>query len=171
MNALDEFLDRHRVAAHRSKRAACILYGDSLAFQARDLQAALVHAGITQVTTRTYGGTAICDWFDQMRADAATIRPDAVVIEFSGNALTTCMKALDGSPLSGDAYFQKYAEDASTVVSIFAPGETRVLLRRRRRSAAAPNSPRIRRPINCTPLTRRWPPRLVLGATSTSAPS
>jgi hypothetical protein len=104
-----------------------VLYGDSLAWQSQGFfTAALAGAGITQVTTRTFGGTAICDWFADMRADAATIRPDAVVVEFSGNALTPCMRALDRSMLSGAAYFEKYAADAATVLDIFTPGHTLV---------------------------------------------
>jgi hypothetical protein len=104
-----------------------VLYGDSLAWQAQGFfTAALAGAGITQVATRTYGGTAICDWFADMRADAATLHPDAVVVEFSGNAFTPCMHALDGSPLRGAAYFEKYAADAATVLDIFTPGHTLV---------------------------------------------
>jgi hypothetical protein len=104
-----------------------VLYGDSLAWQAQGFfQAALAGAGITQVTTRTFGGTAICDWFAGMRADAAALHPDAVVVEFSGNALTPCMRALDGSMLSGAAYFEKYAADAARVLDIFTPGRTLV---------------------------------------------
>lgn len=99
-----------------------VLYGDSLAWQSQGhFKAALVGAGITQVTTRTFGGTAICDWLTQMRADARSIRPEAVVVEFSGNDLTPCMKSADGRALSGTAYFKKYADDASTVLGIFVP--------------------------------------------------
>jgi hypothetical protein len=104
-----------------------VLYGDSLAWQSQEFfVAALAGAGITQVTTRTFGGTAICDWFPQMRADAAALHPDAVVVEFSGNALTRCMKALDGTSLSGLAYFEKYAADGAAVLDIFTPGHTLV---------------------------------------------
>jgi hypothetical protein len=117
------------LVAHLSPAPAAarrvVLYGDSLAWQSQGFfTAALAGAGITQVTTRTFGGTAICDWFSDMRADAATIHPDAVVVEFSGNALTPCMRSLDGSALSGAAYFQKYAADAATVLDIFTPGRT-----------------------------------------------
>jgi hypothetical protein len=102
-----------------------ILYGDSLAWQAQEFfVSALAGAGITKVTTRTYGGTAICDWFTDMRADAVAIHPDVVVIEFSGNALTRCMRGLDGAPLSGLGYFEKYAADAQAVLDIFTPGHT-----------------------------------------------
>jgi hypothetical protein len=61
-----------------------------------------------------------------MRRDAAGLRPEAVVVEFSGNALTPCMRAPDGRELSGAAYFHKYAADAATVLHLFAPGHTRV---------------------------------------------
>ena len=99
-----------------------VLYGDSLAWEARDFfTGALAGAFITQVTTRTFGGTAICDWLGQMRADAASLRPDAVVVEFSGNALTPCMRAPNGSALTGATYFQKYASDSAAVLDIFSP--------------------------------------------------
>jgi hypothetical protein len=51
-----------------------------------------------------------------------------VVLEFSGNALTPCMKALDGSALSGAAYFQKYAADAAAALDVFAAGHALVFL-------------------------------------------
>jgi hypothetical protein len=99
-----------------------VLYGDSLAQEAQiPFRNALAAAGINQVVTRTFGGTAICDWLPQMRADQARLHPDAVVIEFSGNALTPCMKDSAGRPLSGAAYFDKYGDDARTVLKIFAP--------------------------------------------------
>jgi len=104
-----------------------VLYGDSLAWEARDFfTGALAGAFITQVTTRAFGGTAICDWLGQMRADAASLRPDAVVVEFSGNALTPCMRAPNGSALTGATYFQKYASDSAAVLDIFSSRHTLV---------------------------------------------
>ena len=104
-----------------------VLYGDSLAWEARDFfTGALAGAFITQVTTRTFGGTAICDRLGQMRADAASLRPDAVVVEFSGNALTPCMRAPNGSALTGATYFQKYASDSAAVLDIFSSRHTLV---------------------------------------------
>jgi hypothetical protein len=97
-----------------------VLYGDSLGWEAqRPFRAALAAAGITQVSIRTFGGTAICDWLAQMRADEIALHPDAVVVEFSGNALTPCMKALDGSALSTADYYAKYQQDARSVLNIF----------------------------------------------------
>jgi hypothetical protein len=111
-----------QVAAEPQAARRVVLYGDSLAWQSQEFFVAkLASAGLTQVTTRTFGGTAICDWLGQMRADATAIHPDAVVVEFSGNALTPCMKARDDRPLSGAAYFEKYAADAAAVLRIFTP--------------------------------------------------
>src|SRR5262249_31124569 len=60
-----------------------VLYGDSLADEAADsFVAAFASEPGVQVITRTHGGTAICDWLDSMRTDAATLAPGAVVLEF-----------------------------------------------------------------------------------------
>ena len=105
-----------------------ILYGDSLADEAVDsFVAAFARQPGVQVITRTAGGTAICDFLGEMRKDAATLAPGAVVIEFSGNALTTCMTGLDGHRLSGDAYWDRYHTDAQTAIDIFASTGTRVI--------------------------------------------
>jgi hypothetical protein len=104
-----------------------LLYGDSLAWEAQDsFRAALADAGFTEVVTETFGGTALCDWLTQMRSDQRQLHPDAVVVEFSGNAFTPCMKGPDGAPLSGDALVDKYADDARTVLQIFGPDATLV---------------------------------------------
>jgi hypothetical protein len=117
-----------RVAAEPLAVRRVVLYGDSLAAQSQEFFVAkLASAGITHVTTHTFGGTAICDWLGQMRADATAIHPDAVVVEFSGNALTPCMHALDDHSLAGAAYFQKYAADAAAVLRIFTPRHAIVL--------------------------------------------
>jgi hypothetical protein len=116
-----------RIAPEPLSARRVVLYGDSLAWQSQQFfAAALERAGITNVTTRTFGGTAICDFLPQMRADAAALRPDAVVIEFSGNALTPCMKALDGSALTSAAYFERYGADAAAALDVFAPGHALV---------------------------------------------
>jgi hypothetical protein len=106
-----------------------ILYGDSLAWEAEDaFVAAFAGRPGVQVITRTYGGTAICDWFDEMHEDAATLAPGAVVLEFSGNNLTPCMEDADGRGLTGDAYWARYRADAQAAIDTFAPHNTRVYL-------------------------------------------
>jgi hypothetical protein len=109
--------------------ATVVLYGDSLAWEAQQaFRDSLVNAGVGDVHTHTMGGTAICDWLDQMQVDAVELGPTAVVVEFSGNALTPCMTDLAGQSLALSPldYHRKYREDASTVLSIFQTAGTRV---------------------------------------------
>ncbi len=104
-----------------------MLYGDSLAWESQDhFESAFAHRPEVDVITKTFGGTAICDWLDVMRTDATAIQPDAVVVEFSGNALTKCMLDADGRPLTGDAYLNRYLADAQAVVAIFESIDARV---------------------------------------------
>lgn len=122
------------------ERAVVVLYGDSLAWEARD---AFVGAfdGRADVTQRTFGGTAICDWLELMVTDALTIRPGAVVVEFSGNNFTPCMSAHDGTPLRDGALVDRYRADAESVISTFVPVGTEVVF------AGAPTSgPNAERP-------------------------
>ena len=106
-----------------------ILYGDSLAWEAEDaFVAAFAGRPDVQVLTRTYGGTAICDWFDEMQADAAALAPGAVVLEFTGNTLTPCVQDANGHGLVDEAAWAKYRADAQTAIDIFAPTNTRVFL-------------------------------------------
>jgi hypothetical protein len=104
-----------------------VLYGDSLAWEAQEhFVAAFAQVPGTDVVTRTFGGTAICDFLDSMRADAMELEPAAVVVEFSGNAMTACMQDSNGAPLSRDAYLARYEADARTVIDIFEPAGTRI---------------------------------------------
>jgi hypothetical protein len=118
-------------------QVSVVLYGDSLAWEAQDhFRQALAAAGVADVRTETMGGTAICDWLDKMRGDALQLRPTAVVVEFSGNALTPCMSDAAGVSLalSPDDYRRRYAEDAQAVLDIFGAAGTRVYF------ASAPKS-------------------------------
>jgi hypothetical protein len=115
----------HAATSAGSRRV--VLYGDSLSSQAqRFFIDALAQAGITEVTSRTYGGTAICDWLPQMRSDADRLRPDAVVVQFSGNDLTPCMRGPDGKQLQGATYYRTYEADTFQVLKIFGPHHTLV---------------------------------------------
>jgi hypothetical protein len=79
-----------------------ILYGDSLAFEARDAFAlSLQTGGDVEVVDRTFGGTAICDRLNRMRQDLHDLQPSAVAFEFVGNNVTPCMRGAAG-PLTGD---------------------------------------------------------------------
>ncbi len=104
-----------------------VLYGDSLAWESRGyFTSTMATAGITHVITRTMGGTAICDALPSMQIDAATLHPDAVVVEFSGNAFTPCMRDASGQPFTGAALYAKYVADVEHIISIFAGSDTEV---------------------------------------------
>ena len=117
------------LAAADTKPAVVILYGDSLAWEAQDHFVAAVTLG-TDATAigRSFGGTAICDYFDIMRKDAASLHPAAVVLEFSGNRFTTCMHHPDGSGMGDGEAYMKYVADVQEAVQIFTSVGTHVYL-------------------------------------------
>jgi hypothetical protein len=105
-----------------------VLYGDSLAWESRDAFAlALADHESLEVETRTFGGTAICDWLGQMTEDASTLAPGIVVVEFSGNSFTPCMTDVNGVSLSGPELEERYEADATTVINTFVPLGTQVV--------------------------------------------
>jgi hypothetical protein len=113
-------------AAVKAPKRRVILYGDSLALEARDYFALSIQSGDEAVVVdRTFGGTAICDWLDRMRRDVRDLQPTAVVLEFVGNNVTPCMRGPDG-PLTGGALVQKYDDDARIATAIFAGVGVRV---------------------------------------------
>ncbi len=66
-------------------RGPVLVYGDSLIEQASP------YLRSTDVV-RAYGGTALCDWVDNMARAASTEQPSVMVVEFVGNDLTPCMQ-------------------------------------------------------------------------------
>ena len=101
------------------------LFGDSLAWEARSYFSSLL--GPTGATPLTYTrrGSAICDFLDTMRSVEDRFHPRAVEIEFSGNALTPCMR---GYVPPSDSYFEKYRADTLTAIGIFAGSGSHVYL-------------------------------------------
>jgi len=98
------------------------VYGNSLASEAADpFMFVLTVGGKAAVTLRVYPGTAICDWFATMRADVAAVRPDVVVMEFSGNSFTTCMLDSHGQPPVGAALVARYDADANLAMTLWNP--------------------------------------------------
>jgi hypothetical protein len=63
-----------------------------------------------------------------MRDDAVTLRPAAVVLEFSGNRFTTCMHRANGEGMGDGEAFLKYLDDAREAVRIFSSVGTHVYL-------------------------------------------
>jgi hypothetical protein len=115
--------------ARRLARPVVVLYGDSLAWEARHAFAlAFADRADVRVEMRTFGGTAICDWFDAMADDAVDLVPGMVVLEFSGNSFTPCMYDSEGRPMSGAAVADRYAVDVERAIAMFAAIGTQVVL-------------------------------------------
>jgi hypothetical protein len=93
------------------------LYGDSLASEAGPYFAYFGSAsGKAAIVTEDYGGTAVCDWLSKMKSDATTYHPQAVALQFSGNASTPCMAGYEPET---PEYYLKYISDTTTAINIF----------------------------------------------------
>ncbi|MEO1058249.1 MAG: hypothetical protein AAFY28_15165, partial [Actinomycetota bacterium] len=113
--------DRHPKPAPPLARPSVVLYGDSLAWEARHaFEFVLAERPDVRVEQRTFGGTAICDWHGAMADDAVAVHPGLVVVAFSGNNFTPCMADDAGHPLTGAALVERYASDAALVIDVFA---------------------------------------------------
>ena len=101
------------------------LYGDSLGMEAGGDFSYIAHAAGASTLIRTYGGLAVCDFLPTMRSDAVSWQPTAAVLEFSGDAFTSCMAgAAIGTPL----YYQRYEADMQTAIDTFRPYGTEVFI-------------------------------------------
>ena len=107
--------------------ARVALFGDSLSQQAKPYFKRLLAAADTSNTTyySSHGGTAICDWLTTMRRMSATLRVEAVMLEFSGNAQTRCMA---GVGYYTPAYYAKYRADTLAAIAIWARTGAHVFL-------------------------------------------
>jgi predicted alpha/beta hydrolase family esterase len=96
-----------------------VVYGDSLAWESQDfITFFLTMNNRATVNVRTFPGTAMCDWFDEMTGDANR-HPKAVIVAFSGAALTPCMSNTSGKPMTGADLVAKYKADSERALSIF----------------------------------------------------
>jgi hypothetical protein len=100
-------------------------YGDSLASEAAPNFVFLASASGASARVRTFPGTATCDYFAAMAADAQEVQPNVAVLAFSGNAFTPCMAGYQpGTP----QFFAKYLNDTQTAISIFQSVGAKVVL-------------------------------------------
>lgn len=102
------------------------LFGDSLAWEAEAYYTGMVKVtGATALAYNSHGGTAICDWLAKMQEVATKHQPTAAQLEFSGNALTQCMK---GYVYGTEQYYEKYRADTEAAIAIFVAVGTHVYL-------------------------------------------
>jgi hypothetical protein len=101
------------------------LYGDSLVSEAAQDFAFLGSSSGASVRVHTFPGTATCDWFPTMAAEAPSWQPTAAVLVFSGDDFTPCMAGFQGGT---PQFYAKYQADTQTAISIFRFVGTKVIL-------------------------------------------
>lgn len=87
-----------------------VLLGDSLAQEIASNVTFLLNP--TPVVPKFYGGTAPCDWLDD---DLGASTASAVVITFTGNHGTSCMRDSAGTELRGDALVDRFRADVTVL--------------------------------------------------------
>jgi hypothetical protein len=115
------------VPAAAAPRETVVVYGDSLTWEAKDFLAVLGAANGMATDVRSFGGTATCDWFADMRTHLLKVRAKVVVLAFSGNNITPCMRP-HGAYLVGEDLRAKYAADTKTAISLARSTGARVVL-------------------------------------------
>jgi hypothetical protein len=110
---------RARPAPARPDRVS--LFGDSLIYQARaafEVRMRRDAPGDLEVSGRP--GAALCDDRDAIAADLLVRRPEVLVLEYSGNSYTACMRGLDGQLLvvGSRAWRAKYVDDLHAVLTV-----------------------------------------------------
>jgi hypothetical protein len=120
------------------------LWGDSLAWEAQGpFKDTVTAAGGTSLLVHTFGGTAPCDWLDDIRKQSRRWHPTVAVLAFSGNTGSRCMKDRD--------LVDAYRDDVADAVARLTRGGAHVLL------VEAP--PRLDQPVSTagrTPLDQVW---------------
>lgn len=117
------------VPARAAAPPTVLIYGDSLVHEADPyLRLLLRDHGRTAGQIVGVGGGAACDVLPTMREDARRHRPAAVVLAFSGNALTECMRDERSVPYRGQAWLAKYHRDLVEAISIFRAGSPTIWL-------------------------------------------
>ena len=89
-------------------RPRYLFIGDSLVEESADYLRFFGAMSGAEVVVLSYGGTAICDWFAHMENAVRYWDPDAVVLAFSGNASTPCMRGPLGEPLEPHQIVERY---------------------------------------------------------------
>jgi hypothetical protein len=119
-------------ASPRATAAATTVsfFGDSLAHQARAAYAAqLARRSRATSTVGTFPLTALCDFLPAITADLIQRRPGVLVLEFSGNSLTACMRDRSGALLTigSTRWLSHYLDDLRSVLAVAGTTGTTVL--------------------------------------------
>jgi hypothetical protein len=108
-----------------------MLFGDSLAFQSQSAFIARMHrrAPGTRVDASTFPATALCDYRKAISAELLRRRPQVVVLEFSGNSVTPCMRDSSGEllPIGSARWRARYLDDLRAVLTAAAGAGAQVV--------------------------------------------
>jgi hypothetical protein len=102
----------------RSTEGVVFVYGDSLVVQSEPYLDVVAKSLGMSVTVHAFGGIAPCDAEQWLAGDLQQEHPSIVVLAFSGNSLTECMRDKRGELLSGKRLVAKYRADIERSVSL-----------------------------------------------------
>ncbi|MEE9416196.1 MAG: hypothetical protein V3V01_13000 [Acidimicrobiales bacterium] len=95
-------------------------YGDSLAASAEEaVRTFLTQGGRLNFVPGTFPGSALCDWWPQIARDRAAHEMWAVVLFFTNNTFSPCMKNADGSELTAEETVVKFRSDLELAIELF----------------------------------------------------
>ena len=98
-----------------SARPTVLVFGDSLVWEAEDYLSEFL-ATDHDVSVFAVGGTAICDYAEDVVHRSRELHPRMVVLAFSGNSLTTCMMPPPGTPNDQRWVVDTYQRDLDGIV-------------------------------------------------------
>jgi hypothetical protein len=111
-------LTTRAAAAPVLRPARVALFGDSFAWEAEPYFSFFAALQGWQVRAVTAGGTALCDVLAEMDEVVSSFDPDVVVVAFTGNNTTPCVRGHSGRVLTGPALVLRYAYDAGRAMSL-----------------------------------------------------
>ena len=115
--------------AARAEEPLVLVYGDSLLYESQVFAEQLLRdVGHVRYHVGGFGGAATCDFQSLFEQDAAKYQPVAVVLSFSGNAITPCMRNADGSFVNRQEWLRRYREDTIRAIATFRPGAPQIWL-------------------------------------------
>jgi hypothetical protein len=113
----------------RADQPLVLVYGDSLLYEAQPFAEQLLRdVGHVDFHVGGFGGAATCDFQSLFEEDAARFHPVAVVLAFSGNAISPCMRDSNGGYVDHDEWLRRYRADTSKAIATFRPGSPQIWL-------------------------------------------
>lgn len=113
----------------RASEPLILVYGDSLVFEAEPFAGQLLgDVGHLEYRVVGRGGSATCDFRQRFQHDAAHFQPAAVVLAFSGNYSSPCMRTASGELVDHDERLRRYADATVQAIVAFRPGAPQIWL-------------------------------------------